>query len=378
MWFKTYGFHENPFKITPKPEFLVGYEEQELKAREAITSGDILVITGPTGYGKTTMLRKLEKWAAKQKYRTVYFDCTYSKSEEIDFKKLLTVNSLLGLRKRLPKKKDRLVLFLDEVQRLNKDKMEELKYFYDSERVHAIAMSTISYLNVHESMRTRVAETVKLCNLSAHDIREMIIRRLKTGKNPFSPDGIEEIALLSSGNPRSALINAEKVCKELHTSFPEGNIGEKEVFYVIKGEKRGSYRPVIITDLNKKEPENPESVQIPAQNESVIATGAEEQPEPIQEDIGWAWELRSLSPLQKEIVKVLAESGRPLTYEEVSAATKAGKGSVAKQLSRLALVSDSEMMKKKGIKEPVVVKTVVDGKSAFELVEKYRRLLARE
>ncbi len=388
MWFKTYGFKENPFKITPKPEYMVGYESQEIQAKEAITSGDIIVITGPTGYGKTTLLRKLKNWAARQGYKTVYFDCTYSPSDQVNFRELLSVKTFFGLRKRLPVKKDRIVLFLDEVQRLGKDKLEELKYYYDSERIHSIVMSTISHLNVHESMRTRVAETVKLCNLTAHDLRSMILKRVEKGKNPFSPDGIEEIVLLSGNNPRSVLINAEKVCKVLHTSFPEGNIGREEVLYVLKGEKTGWYKPVEVKEIVSEEREKGDSVQDTAQEAPVFPDSLDSEKPAVkaentsvsaqQDDLVWAWELKDLSPLQKKIVKVLAEAGRPLSYEEICPAVGAGKGSVAKQLSRLALVSDTELMNKKGITEPVVSKIVADGKSLFELTEKYRKLLARE
>ena len=59
-------------------------------------------------------------------------------------------------------------------------------------------------------------------------------------------------------------------------------------------------------------------------------------------------------------------------------ATGKSKESLGKQLSRLGLVSDVPLMKRKGIEEPVVTKISRKGRPHYDLSDEIRFLLARE
>lgn len=68
-WFKNFGWSDNPFKIRPDPDNLVGFVDTRSKILSYIHAESPLLITGPTGTGKTTLLQ----WVKKQK-KAVYIN----------------------------------------------------------------------------------------------------------------------------------------------------------------------------------------------------------------------------------------------------------------------------------------------------------------
>jgi len=360
MWYKTYNFDENPFKIIPVPDKLVGLEKQEKNAVTAIDSGDIFQLTGYTGSGKTTLMKKIIS-ELPGTYTPIYYDCSSGPANLFSMSKLMTKTKWFGLVKSEYSKQDKVILFCDEIQKLDKNKTEEIKSYYDAEKLHSVVFSTISEANLVDSMKTRIGEKMHLSYPEKKVLVKMLKRRLEGGINPFTDEAIEEIIARSGKNPRIVLINAEKVCKEFHDTYKnKKSIAASLVKNIIKPEKE-----VLITSQKHKKGK---------WNTSAKEVVLEKSRSPKE-----IMSLQSkLSPLQWDIVLALSRSTHGLDYEGLMQATGKSKESLGKQLSRLGLISDKDLMKRKGIIEPIVQKRISNGKPNYDLVDEIRFLLARE
>ena len=71
MWYKQYGWKENPFSIKTNTG-LIGLEAKKVELLNYIKSGDICFLNGPTGVGKTSLLKWLEK--NLKHHKIIYID----------------------------------------------------------------------------------------------------------------------------------------------------------------------------------------------------------------------------------------------------------------------------------------------------------------
>ena len=65
-WYLDFGFNENPFSIKTNLN-LVGINNQRKKLLDYINSGDICFLNGPTGTGKSSLLKLINKIILKLK-----------------------------------------------------------------------------------------------------------------------------------------------------------------------------------------------------------------------------------------------------------------------------------------------------------------------
>lgn len=336
MWYESYGFSQNPFRITPSPD-IIGYEEEREQLSTAINSRNMIVVTGPIGSGKTSLLRH-----AMTKHSGIYHDCSAAPASDFSMERLLTRCSFFGLVRR--KIRD-VVFFCDEIQKLDPDKAEEIKSAYDAGILSAVVLSTIDELNIVDSMKSRISERIELNYPCAEILGKIIAQRTAGGINPFSQDAVVELVKRSQNNPRLTLINAERVCKAVYATHNSPNSITAEIIALhLRGQPRAEKKPVL-------------------QEPGVF---------------GPAEKLKArLSPLQYAIVAAISESNTALTYEDLVKAVGKEKGSIAKQLSRLALISDVELMGRKGVSEPIVVKKTRQGKPVFDLTDEARFALGK-
>ncbi|MBI4438532.1 AAA family ATPase [Candidatus Woesearchaeota archaeon] len=321
----------------------------------------MFIVTGQTGCGKTSLLRHLVT-RCPPKFTPIYHDCSETPASDFSMAKLLERRALFGLvRKRLTSA-DNVVLFCDEVQKLGSDKAEEIKSHFDSGILRAVVLSTIDELNVVDSMRSRVAGRIMVAPLAPEAVADIIEKRLQAGINPFTRDALLEIAVKSSGNPRLALLNTERLLKGLIATHAAAGSINPELVTLHLG-RRQAVSDTRSSDLLT----TPDRVTTAKQQPVEVATAT----------VGPLEKLRSkMSPLQWVIVRALSDSTTSLTYDELVAKLGKDKGTIAKQLSRLALVSDVELMKRKGVTEPIVVKSSREGRPVFELAEPVRFVLA--
>ena len=71
MWYKSFGWQENPFSIKTNTN-LIGVNERKKELINYILSGDICFLNGPTGVGKSSMLRLVRK--ELKRHKVIYID----------------------------------------------------------------------------------------------------------------------------------------------------------------------------------------------------------------------------------------------------------------------------------------------------------------
>lgn len=222
---EKFGWVDNPFKIAPirDPSILVGVDEELQRLQASVAFGGDVVIEGPYGAGKTSLLRCLETLTKKTDI-PVYFprppvnvkgliwsiqNALELEGTEMEFYEIY--NNLATL------EDQKLIILLDEAHRLSSDIAQYLQDLSDLETVVLVYAALdgfyIQHLpEIHRTLYDRVVEVINLSLLTTDEIKEMIIKRIKSvggkGIEPFTEDALDLIAEASGGAPREAL----KIC----------------------------------------------------------------------------------------------------------------------------------------------------------------------
>jgi predicted AAA+ superfamily ATPase len=213
-WFETLDFDEDPFSIDPREnhDLLVEMDEIIEEMFYRINSGSMLVIEGPKGYGKTTLLMVAANKFGGRK-RVVYVD-----AEKLD--KNLNITRILqeryGVMGRLFNKKPKnMVLLLDNVHVLSKINTERLKYYFDQNYIKSIIFTTESYKKAKfsESLRDRIGKRVmKIEKLTDYDAVELVTNRIEDSEL-FNDVIIKKLFKLSRYSPKALLENCSRVAQ---------------------------------------------------------------------------------------------------------------------------------------------------------------------
>ena len=212
MWFKEYGWKRNPFSIKINTN-LFGLEDKKRDLMNYIQSGDICWLTGPTGVGKSSVLKWVEK--NLKNHKIFYIDATAISS-------LFSITNFLMNKtpffKRLTGKKfpSDTVLLVDESQECNKELIKALKLHWDHKNIKSIVITQIEDLdNFNESFRDRIGKRIirleKIPNSYAHEL----INFRTEGKNPFDKTSIQYITEKAGNRPRKILELCEIVCSKM-------------------------------------------------------------------------------------------------------------------------------------------------------------------
>jgi type II secretory pathway predicted ATPase ExeA len=237
---KAFNWDSNPFTFQITPSIFVGYSNELNEMETGLKSGNkFSLLLGPTGSGKTTMLKFLEQrfqdariiYISKpprdaQDWVTVFEKITKSR---FSFRKK-SIN-LYNLNEHIKKglKGRKLLLFVDECHEASMESLEWLRSLTD----HVDSLSVIlAGLPVFEStmksnletFMRRVGTKIELGNLSKSETREFIKRRIELvggdDVRPFSHNIIDYVYERTGGFPREVL----RVCNELSLKALEKNI----------------------------------------------------------------------------------------------------------------------------------------------------------
>ena len=248
MYLSHYRLTEKPFQLSPDPRFLwLGEQHKEALASLEYgirASKGFILLTGDVGTGKTTLINAIiRRW----KNNSVIASVSDPQMETIDFYNFLA-NSF-RMNRRFESKGDflvkfshllftiyrndkKLVLIIDEAQRLNHELLEEIRHLSNIELQNTKLLSIIlagqNELNdllqedLNRAIRQRIAINYHLKPLTKKDTGDYLRHRLKiagTERKIFKANALPEIMSFSRGYPR--LINT--ICDHsLLTGYVKG------------------------------------------------------------------------------------------------------------------------------------------------------------
>jgi len=226
-WFEKLDFEDNPFNLDPlETDFeLVGRYKEAEEVLYRIASGNILLIEGKVGTGKTALLKHaIDNFKGKGK--VIYVDGN-------KLNKRLDVSNLL--------KKKGMILLMDNVQYLSKKNNEKIKYYYDEDQIKSVVFTTTDYnlVNFTDAIKNRIGKNViELKDLSQSNALEIVKERL--GDKKILPDEVLTQLYKDSGNIKEFLRNCGLLCsyviekgkekaeKEDIKKMPKAKIGEEK------------------------------------------------------------------------------------------------------------------------------------------------------
>jgi len=335
-WFHQYGYNADPLSIKPSTK-LIGREREIKILSENLVSGNIALLWGDAGLGKTSILRSIEVNFSKDKEFKVHYISMlggFNKIKQFCVPPSWFESILLNLGL---KKKKKQCFLVDEAQLMLFNQAETLRHLFDCEDVHSliIAGGEKNNLNLSLSFKRRVGENLLISKLSLSELKELLKLRLN-GVNPLLEETVDYLAKVSDGNPREFLINCKKVCIKVHEFFnTEKSIDllhAKEI--VVKKTNNGFF---------EKEVERKDNA------------------------------LENLTPLQKAILEQLNHN--PMSLNELSQAVGSSIGTIGKQISVLSLKTKREYMSRKGVTEPLIKKDKDSAITMYHLTENTKKML---
>jgi general secretion pathway protein A len=280
MYENFYGLRENPFNVTPNPEYIyLGENHREALAQLLYGVREkkgFIVITGEVGTGKTTLVHYLlDKLEGNNHTKTAFL-----------FNPKLTVNDFiqyilrdLGVRVQgqtkgeylhnlhryllnAYRKDERVVLIVDEAHGLNSELLEEIRLLSNLETSKSKLLQivlvgqteldkTLSQSEFRQ-LRQRINLRYHLRPLSAKETKEYIEKRLRVAgaKEPiFTEKAIKEIYLKSGGIPRLINILSDNALLNGY-ALDQKMVNERSVKEVAKDlNLRKNYRRILVWSL---------------------------------------------------------------------------------------------------------------------------------
>ncbi|MCR5505402.1 MAG: replication-associated recombination protein A [Bacilli bacterium] len=173
--------------------------------RKVIESGKItnMIFYGPPGTGKTTAANIIAKKANMSLYK---LNGTTASTEDIkkiiaDVHSVFTTNGIL--------------LYLDEIQYLNKKQQQSLLEFVESGDITLIASTTENpYFYIYPALISRCT-VFEFKSITAKEIEKGLLRAAKELKIKIDEEALVQLALGSNGDMRKALNNLEFLANSL-------------------------------------------------------------------------------------------------------------------------------------------------------------------
>ncbi len=234
MYLAHYGLKKKPFDISPNPEFLwLGEKHREglaILKYGILENKGFLLITGDVGTGKTALIRAIEK---ELQARAIVVTIPDPGMTLMDFYNFMAAE--LNMDRSFTNKGDflihfkrlilaafasyrRVLLIIDESQRLNHDLMEEIRLLSNIDLSGKVLINIffvgqtefreILARKENRAVRQRITVSYHLAPLTGEEVGQYIHHRLTVAggsREIFTADALQAVSLATQGYPR--LIN---------------------------------------------------------------------------------------------------------------------------------------------------------------------------
>jgi type II secretory pathway predicted ATPase ExeA len=216
-WFARYGFGYNPLtsnaQETVDRGLFTGRDAELAQLQEFVDSGELVLVTGEPGIGKTTLLQQAHE-LNKAKYNSFLVMC----SEHPEFDVLPSVKAKRSVldflfRRELPARES--VFFLNEAKFLNEFTGEDLKtQAKDKRSVKSVVCACVDTtdLKVDAAFLDRVGDRVIRLDRLPLDGSVSLLKARLGKRSMFDAGAMLALHRLSKGNPRRLLEKAELAC----------------------------------------------------------------------------------------------------------------------------------------------------------------------
>ncbi len=231
-WFSQLKWSSNPFTLEIDPSLFVGYSEELKNVKDSLDEGQkFILITGPTGAGKTTFLKLLS-----ERYEVIYlpkppinekelveiFRTKYLKPSLIDCLLKKDDLNIYNLAETFNQKYNgkKVLMLVDEAHETKVHVLEWLRTLSDQIYGMTLILAGLpklksDYLSMLETLSQRISLEVELNALSKEDSVNLVKRRISNvggqGLEPFTMDALINVYDNSGGFPREVL----KICNNL-------------------------------------------------------------------------------------------------------------------------------------------------------------------
>ncbi len=214
VWYEQLKFKENPLDSRPNIK-LVGLEDQEEQLINHIIKEEICFLNGPTGSGKTSLLKRVQEKLAD--YAFIYLDADDLPKDfdlEKELKKKRNFFDMITLRE-YPSKKP--VLLIDEFQATDPRLILKARSKWEdtsSKIIRSIVIAQIeqNLRNVTGSFKERLGKRIIGLNvLDSKGLKDMLKARLYNPKtkvnyaDKFTEDALNLLVKCADNNPRRIL-----------------------------------------------------------------------------------------------------------------------------------------------------------------------------
>jgi replication-associated recombination protein RarA len=211
-WYEKLDFDENPLELNPmKHDFEpAGLEEEAKELIYRIQAGDMLLIIGKQGQGKTALLKQAIK-RFRGKGKLIYVDAKKT-SYRLDIEQLLIKKYGLVRGRLLGNKPKNMVLLLDNAHNLSERNNRLIKFYFDQNYLRSVIFTTENpeEMNIDQSIRSRIGKRIiELKPITLDDARQIIKNRML--EEFVTKDTVDESFRFSEGNARDFLLNVEAV-----------------------------------------------------------------------------------------------------------------------------------------------------------------------
>jgi Cdc6-like AAA superfamily ATPase len=225
-WYKQLNFAKYPLDPRSSPN-LVGTQAIETQISEYILQGNMCLLSGFTGSGKTSMLLRLSKSQKFKDYSFIFISADGIK-KDYDFTDAFS-DSQSFVDKLLFKKPRNVIVLLDESHMANRILTESIKskwnYVYgDGTRmIQSVVISQIEPqlgTNFSGSFIDRLGHRiVQMPRLNSEQLSQVLQARLDNGQKnyakSFNPEGMEFLAKSSDGSVRQLLEYTDTIFRSL-------------------------------------------------------------------------------------------------------------------------------------------------------------------